>query len=371
MDIKELVVPERILMGPGPSNISYRVLKVMATPIIGHLDPAFLDIMDEICQMLRELFKTKNLITIPISGTGSAGMETSFVNFIEPGDKVIIGVCGLFGERMVDVAERLKANVVKVESNWGEIISPEKMIDALKRNPDAKILAIVHAETSTGVAQPLEEIGDFIKDRDTLFLVDTVTSLGGMEVKVDEWGIDICYSGTQKCLSVPPGLSPLTISSKAYDVLKKRKTKVNSWYLDLTMLTRYWGKERFYHHTAPISMLFALREGLRIIMDEGVENRYARHKKLGDLLKKEFLDLGFTLFSDPNHSLPMLNAFKFPLKIKEPEMRQRLLSEYDIEVGGGLGKTKGKIWRVGLMGESCRLKNILYLVEAIKEIIAN
>ncbi|MBW1972348.1 MAG: alanine--glyoxylate aminotransferase family protein, partial [Deltaproteobacteria bacterium] len=203
MDIKELVVPERILMGPGPSNISYRVLKVMATPIIGHLDPAFLDIMDEICQMLRELFKTKNLITIPISGTGSAGMETSFVNFIEPGDKVIIGVCGLFGERMVDVAERLKANVVKVESNWGEIISPEKMIDALKRNPDAKILAIVHAETSTGVAQPLEEIGDFIKDRDTLFLVDTVTSLGGMEVKVDEWGIDICYSGTQKCLSVP------------------------------------------------------------------------------------------------------------------------------------------------------------------------
>ncbi|MBW1973408.1 MAG: alanine--glyoxylate aminotransferase family protein, partial [Deltaproteobacteria bacterium] len=206
---------------------------------------------------------------------------------------------------------------------------------------------------------------------DTLFLVDTVTSLGGMEVKVDEWGIDICYSGTQKCLSVPPGLSPLTISSKAYDVLKKRKTKVNSWYLDLTMLTRYWGKERFYHHTAPISMLFALREGLRIIMDEGVENRYARHKKLGDLLKKEFLDLGFTLFSDPNHSLPMLNAFKFPLKIKEPEMRQRLLSEYDIEVGGGLGKTKGKIWRVGLMGESCRLKNILYLVEAIKEIIAN
>jgi len=368
--VGELNPTLRILMGPGPSNVHYRVLRAMNTPLVGHLDPQFLSYMDETCNMLRDLFQTKNRLTIPISGTGSAGMETAFVNLLEPGDTVIIGVNGLFGERMSDVADRCGAEVIRVDEEWGKIIEPGKMIQAIKENPKAKICAIVHAETSTGAQQPLEEIGSFCKARGILFLVDVVTSLAGCEVKVDDWGIDICYSGTQKCLSVPPGLSPITISQKAMDRLHLRKKKVQSWYLDLTMIERYWGEERFYHHTAPISMLYGLREGLRIIFEEGLEARFQRHQTLGDRLKMELEKLGFRLFAQEGYRLPMLNSIYLPKGMEDLPVRKRLLNQYSIEVGGGLGQVKGKIWRVGLMGETCQIQNIEYLIGALKEILA-
>jgi alanine-glyoxylate transaminase/serine-glyoxylate transaminase/serine-pyruvate transaminase len=370
MSMGELNPSARILMGPGPSNVHYRVLRAMSTPLLGHLDPQFLSVMDDICTMLRDLFQTKNRLTIPISGTGSSGMEASFVNFVEEGDTVIIGVNGLFGERMVDVAERCGAKVVRVDAPWGNMIEPEKMIKAIKEHPQAKICALVHAETSTGAQQPLEEIGRFCKGHSILFLVDTVTSLGGVEVKVDEWGIDICYSGTQKCLSVPPGLAPITVSPKAIDVMHSRKTKVQSWYLDLTMIERYWGEERFYHHTAPISMLYGLREGLRIIFEEGLQPRFERHRILGDRLKMELEGLGFRLFAQEGYRLPNLNSVVLPSGIEDGPVRKKLLTDYNIEVGGGLGQVKGKIWRVGLMGETCKIQNIEYLVAALKEIMA-
>jgi len=368
--IGELNPTPRILMGPGPSNVHYRVLRAMSTPLVGHLDPQFLSFMDEICNMLRDLFQTKNRLTIPISGTGSAGMETAFVNFLVPGDTVIIGVNGLFGERMSDVAGRCGAEVIRVEEEWGRIIEPERMIQAIKGNPKAKICAVVHAETSTGAQQPLDEIGSFCKPREILFLVDAVTSLAGCGVKVDDWGIDICYSGTQKCLSVPPGLSPITISQKGMDHLHLRKKKIQSWYLDLTMIERYWGEERFYHHTAPVSMLYGLREGLRMIFEEGLEARFRRHRTLGDRLKMELEKLGFRLFAQEGYRLPMLNSVYLPQGMEDLPVRRRLLNQYSIEVGGGLGQVKGKIWRVGLMGETCQIQNIEYLIETLKEILA-
>ena len=359
----------RILMGPGPSNVHDRVLRAMGTPLVGHLDPQFLSIMDETCHLLRNLFQTKNRLTIPISGTGSAGMEAAFVNFLEPGDTVIVGVNGLFGERMSDVASRCGAKVIRVEGQWGRIIEPEGMIQAIQGNPEAKICAIVHAETSTGAHQPLEEIGNLCRPKEILFLVDTVTSLGGCDVRVDDWGIDICYSGTQKCLSVPPGLSPITISRKGMEVLHSRKKQVQSWYLDLTMIERYWGEERFYHHTAPISMLYGLREGLRIIFEEGLETRFQRHRTLGDRLKMDLEKLGFKLFAQEGYRLPMLSSVYFPRGVEDLPVRKRLLNEYNIEVGGGLGQVRGKIWRIGLMGETCQDQNIACLIGALQEIL--
>ena len=369
MSVGELNPSPRILMGPGPSNVNYRVLRAMSTPLVGHLDPQFLSIMDETCALLRSLFQTKNRLTIPISGTGSSGMEAAFVNFVEPGDKVVIGVKGVFGERMCDVAERCGAKVIRVDQTWGKVLEPERMIEALKKNPDTKICAVVHAETSTGARQPLEEIGAYCQKGRTLFLVDTVTSLGGCEVKVDEWGIDICYSGTQKCLSVPPGLAPITVGPRAMEGMRARKTKVQSWYLDLTMIERYWGEERFYHHTAPISMLYGLREGLRIIFEEGLEPRFQRHQRLGERLKMELEMLGFKLFAQEGYRLPMLNSAYLPAGTDDLAVRKKLLTDYNIEVGGGLGQVKGKIWRVGLMGETCRIQNIEYLIGALKEIL--
>jgi alanine-glyoxylate transaminase/serine-glyoxylate transaminase/serine-pyruvate transaminase len=367
--VGELNPSARILMGPGPSNVPYRVLRAMSTPLLGHLDGQFLAIMDDTCNMLRDLFQTGNRLTLPISGTGSAGMETIFVNSIEPGDKAVIGVNGLFGERMCDVAERCGARVVRVDAEWGRIVEPERMIAAVKANPDARVCAIVHAETSTGAHQPLEELGAHCRGTGTLFLVDAVTSLAGAEVKVDDWGIDLCYSGTQKCISVPPGLSPVTVSAKALEALKRRKGKVRSWYLDLTMIERYWGEERFYHHTAPISMIYALREGLRVIFEEGLAARFERHRTLGDRLKKELAALGFELFAQEGRRLPMLTSVRLPAGVEDLAGRKRLLNEFNIEVGGGLGVAKGKIWRVGLMGETCRLQNIAYLAAAIREIL--
>jgi alanine-glyoxylate transaminase/serine-glyoxylate transaminase/serine-pyruvate transaminase len=365
----ELRPPERILMGPGPSNINYRVYKAMSTPILGHLDPDFMSVMDEICEMLRLVFKTRNRLTIPISGTGSSGMETAFVNLIEPEDKLIIGVNGLFGERMVDVALRCGARVFRIDEEWGKIIDPGRVVDTLVKHPDTKIFAIVHAETSTGAKQPLEEIGAFLRDKDTLFVVDAVTSLGGCELKVDEWGIDVCYSGTQKCLSVPPGLSPITLSEKALYILHSKRSRVQSWYLDLTLIERYWGEERFYHHTAPVSMLFALHEGLRIVLEEGMERRIERHQTVGDYLKTRLQELGWELFAQEGYRLPMLTSVVLPNGVDDAKLRTRLLRDYGIEIGGGLGKTKGRIWRIGLMGETCKRQNVELFLLALKELI--
>jgi alanine-glyoxylate transaminase/serine-glyoxylate transaminase/serine-pyruvate transaminase len=365
----ELRPPERILMGPGPSNVNYRVYKAMSTPILGHLDPDFMSVMDEICEMLRLVFKTRNRLTIPISGTGSSGMETAFVNLIEPEDKVIIGVNGLFGERMVDVALRCGARVFRIDEEWGKIIDPGRVVDTLVKHPDTKIFAIVHAETSTGAKQPLEEIGAFLRDKDTLFVVDAVTSLGGCELKVDEWGIDVCYSGTQKCLSVPPGLSPITLSEKALYILHSKRSRVQSWYLDLTLIERYWGEERFYHHTAPVSMLFALHEGLRIVLEEGMERRIERHQTVGDYLKTRLQELGWELFAQEGYRLPMLTSVVLPNGVDDAKLRTRLLRDYGIEIGGGLGKTKGRIWRIGLMGETCKRQNVELFLLALKELI--
>lgn len=368
LEFDELKPPERILMGPGPSNIPYRVYRALTTPILSHLDHEFMKIMDEVCAMLRIVFKTANKLTIPISGTGSAGMETSFVNILDVGDKAVIGINGAFGERMADVASRCGANVIRIDGEWGDIIDPNRIIDTLKKHPDAKVFAIVHAETSTGAKQPLEDIGKFLKNTETLFLVDAVTSLGGCELNVDEWGIDICYSGTQKCLSVPPGLAPITLSEKAVHVMHLKRSKVQSWYLDLNMIERYWGEERFYHHTAPISMLFALREGLRIIIEEGLEERFKRHQILGDYLKSRIMELGWRLFARDGHRLPMLTSVVLPSGFNDAQKRRKLLDEYGIEVGGGLGNTKGKIWRIGLMGETCRRKNVDTFLSALRDL---
>ena len=358
----------KLLMGPGPSNVNKRVYDALAAPIIGHLDPEFLGIMDETVQMLRDVFTTGNRLTIPISGTGSSGMEAGFVNVLEKGDKAVIGVNGVFGERMADVASRYGAEVIRVEEDWGRIIEPERFIGELKKHPDAKIAAIVHAETSTGARQPIEEIGSHVKNTDTLLLVDAVTSLAGCELKIDEWNVDISYSGTQKCLSVPPGLSPVTFSDKAVDVIESRKSKIESWYLDLSMIRKYWGSERVYHHTAPISMIYALREGLKIILEEGLPERYKRHQLVGDYLVEEISTLGFDLFAQEGHRLPMLVSVILPDGINDDEVRSKLLKDHGIEIGVGLGKTRGKIWRIGLMGETCTKENVDIFIGALKEI---
>jgi alanine-glyoxylate transaminase/serine-glyoxylate transaminase/serine-pyruvate transaminase len=359
----------RILMGPGPSSVHYRVYQAMATPVIGYLDPQLLSCMDQISEMLRALFQTHNPVTLALSATGGAGMETAFFNFVEPEDTIVIGVKGFFGERMTEVAARTGAKIIRVDQEWGKAIEPERMIKALKEHPEAKICAIVHAETSTGVRQPLEEIGAYCKKTDTLFLVDAVTSLGACEVKVDAWGIDISYSCTQKGISVPPGLSPMTVSPKALHVLRSRKTPVQSWYFDLSLIEKYWGAQRVYHHTAPASMLYALREGLRIVFEEGLEARFRRHEMMGDRLKRELERLGFRLFAQEGYRLSMLTSAYLPAGVEEVPTRKRLLEHYGIEVGGGLGKVSGKIWRVGLMGESCRLQTIHSLIAALQEIL--
>jgi alanine-glyoxylate transaminase/serine-glyoxylate transaminase/serine-pyruvate transaminase len=361
----EINTSERILMGPGPSNVDPRVLKAMATPLVGHLDPEFLAIMNETMDMLRRLFQTKNVLTIPVSGTGSAGMEAAFCNVIEEGDEVLVCVNGVFGQRMSDVVERCRGKLTTVTADWGRIIPAEKVKEALKKgNP--KIVAIVHAETSTGILQPLEEISQLVREKGALFLVDTVTSLAGAPVKVDEWDIDLCYSGTQKCLSCPPGLAPITFGERAMEAIRKRKQKIQSWYLDMSMIERYWGSERFYHHTAPISMIYAFHEALRIIHQEGMEKRFQRHITNSNALKVGLEAMGLKLLAQEGYRAPMLTSVGIPEGIVDLNVRKNLLSNYNIELGGGLGDFKGKAWRVGLMGYSCTKKNVLCLLSALE-----
>ncbi len=367
--IGELNMPVRLLMGPGPSDVHPRVLRAMATPLVGHLDPEFLNLMDEIRSLLQTVMKTTNEMTLAISGTGSAGMETCVANLIEPGDEIVIGVNGVFGGRMCDVAKRAGAKVRRIDAPWGKIIEPAQIAEALKQGAP-KVVAVVHAETSTGVRQPLEEIGEMAREAGALFLVDAVTSLGGTDLRVDEWGIDAVYGGTQKCLSCPPGLSPVSFSPHAIEAIKKRKTPCQSWYLDVAMLGSYWGTERVYHHTAPITMLYALRESLRLVVEEGLEARFARHRANYELLRDGLEAMGFKYLVEPEYRLPELNAVYVPSGVNEAQVRKRLLDEYNIEIGGGLGDLKGKIWRIGLMGESSNPNHVHALLSALRKLIS-
>ena len=364
--------PPRLLMGPGPSDVAPSVLKAMSLPLLGHLDPVFVKMMDEIKDMLRQVFLTRNEMTFPVSGTGSAGMEFCLVNLIEPGDEVVIGVNGVFGTRMVDVAERCGAKVTKVESPWGRIIEPGQVADALKafKGRPPKFVAVVHAETSTGALTPVEEISRLAHDAGALMVLDTVTSLAGCPVRIDDWNIDAVYSGTQKCLSCPPGLSPVSLSTRAMDVATKRKSKVQSWYLDVNMLASYWGQERVYHHTAPISMNYALHEALRLVLAEGLENRWKRHQDNHLLLVDGLKGLGLAIASQEGHQLWQLNAVSVPPGVDEGAVRKRLLAEFNIEIGAGLGPLKGKIWRVGLMGETSRRERVEAFLSALKACFA-
>lgn len=365
----EFKPPTRLLMGPGPSNVSNSVRESLSKPLIGHLDPEFVRMMEEIKVMQRTVMQTANQLTFPVSGTGSAGMEFCFVNLLEPGDNVIIGVNGVFGNRMVDLAERCGANVTKVSSEWGRIIEPQQISDALKQTPKAKLVAVVHAETSTGALTPIEEISRLTKEAGAMLLLDTVTSLGGCPVKIDEWGVDAVYSGTQKCLSCPPGLAPVSLSKRALDVATSRKTKVQSWYLDVNLLAGYWGEERVYHHTAPISMNYALHEALRLVLEEGLENRFTRHRENHEALKAALDVMGLKIMSQEGHQLWQLNAVQVPEGVDEAGVRKALLTQNNIEVGAGLGPMKGKIWRVGLMGETSRREHVRTFVKAFGEIL--
>lgn len=356
-------------MGPGPSDAHPRVLKAMSTPLIGHLDPEFVAVMDEIKEMVQLTFQTKNHLTFVVSAPGSAGMETCLVNLLEPGDEALICVHGVFGGRMADIVERCGAKAIRVDAPWGEPIDPAKVKEALG-SCKPKLVAVVHAETSTGVLQPLEEISQLAKNAGALFMVDAVTSYCGTDLKVDEWGIDAIYTGTQKCLSAPPGLSPVSFSDAAVKVLENRKTKVQSWFLDLSLVKNYWaGAKRAYHHTAPVSAMFALREAYRIVLEEGLENRFKRHRENHLLLASKLEALGFEYLVDKAYRLPMLNAVKTPEGVDELAIRKQLLNDYNIEVGGGLGKFAGKLWRVGLMGESCTKNHVNMLTAALKDIL--
>jgi alanine-glyoxylate transaminase / serine-glyoxylate transaminase / serine-pyruvate transaminase len=361
--------PIRILLGPGPSPVHPRVLEAMSLPVVGHLDPKFLEIMDQSMAMLREVFQTKNRLALPMSGTGSAGMETCFVNLVEPGDAILIGVNGVFGTRMVDVAQRCGAQVDTVEAEWGAALAAEKFRTALAKKK-YKLAAIVHAETSTGVLQPLDDIAKVVRESGALLLVDAVTSLGGAPVRVDELGIDACYSGTQKCLGCPPGLSPVTFSDRAIEVVRKRKTKVQSWYLDLSMIEKYWGNERVYHHTAPISMNYALHEALRMVLEEGLDKAWQRHRQVQETFIREMHKLEIEpAIEEPAIRAPMINTVKIPDGADDTKVRQRLYDEFNIEIGAGLGPLKGKIWRVGLMGYGARVENVEVLTKALKQVI--
>ncbi|MFQ5682253.1 MAG: pyridoxal-phosphate-dependent aminotransferase family protein [Candidatus Binatia bacterium] len=366
--ISPLKLPQRILLGPGPSNVHSAVLKALSAPVVGHLDPEFFNIMEENKEMLRWLFQTKNELTFPVSGTGSAGMETCLVNLIEEGDPVLVGINGVFGTRMADVVERCGGKLIRVEAPWGEIIRPEQIARVLKQNP-VKIVSLVHAETSTGIWQPVEEISRMVHDAGALLVLDTVTSLGGCPVTLDTWHVDACYSGTQKCLSCPPGLSPASFNDAARKKFENRKKKVKSWYLDVTMIERYWGKERVYHHTAPVSMNYGLHEALRLVKEEGLKVRFRRHELNHKALAAGLQALGIQLASQGGHRLWMLNSVAIPEGAKDSEVRKRLLQEFSIEIGSGLGSLAGKTWRIGLMGESSRKEYVIKLLRALGDIL--
>ncbi|MBI4310779.1 MAG: alanine--glyoxylate aminotransferase family protein [Chloroflexi bacterium] len=367
--MEEFNSPARLLMGAGPSNVNPRVLRAMSTPLLGHLDPDFIGVMDDVKEMLRLVFQTTNNLTIPISGTGTAGMEAALVNVLEPGDTLVAAVNGYFGVRLADIGARCGVKVAQVDTPWGEPVDPAALEAEMRKHPRVKAVCLVHAETSTGVLNPVEAVAEIAHRHDALFILDTVTSLGGVEVAVDKWGVDVCYGGTQKCLGCPPGLAPITLGPKAEYVLRHRKTPVQSWYFDLSLLSSYWGENRAYHHTAPISMIFGLREGLRVVLEEGLEHRYQRHACNAAALRAGLEALGLELFAKDGYRLPCLTSVRVPNGITDGKVRTALLRRYNTEIGGGLGPVAGKIWRIGLMGENSYPTNVFHLLSALETIL--
>jgi alanine-glyoxylate transaminase/serine-glyoxylate transaminase/serine-pyruvate transaminase len=373
MTISSFHPPQRTLMGPGPSDVSPRVLEALARPTIGHLDPAFVGMMDEMKALLQYAFKTENALTLPVSAPGSAGMETCFVNLVEPGDTVIVCQNGVFGGRMKENVVRIGATPVMVEDDWGTVVDPDKLESALKANPDAKVVAFVHAETSTGAQSDAETLVKLAHDHDCLSVVDAVTSLGGSPLKVDEWGIDAIYSGTQKCLSAPPGLSPVSFSERAAEVIRTRKSPVQSWFLDLNLVMGYWGAgaKRAYHHTAPINNLYGLFESLVMLQEEGLENAWTRHELNHQALRAGLEAMGLSFVVKEGDRLPQLNAVRIPDGIDDATVRSRLLNEYQLEIGAGLGTLAGKVWRIGLMGYASSPRNVVYCLTALEAVLAD
>jgi len=373
MSITSFHPTPRTLMGPGPSDVSPRVLEALGRPTIGHLDPEFVGMMDEIKSLLQYAFQTKNELTIAVSAPGSAGMETCFVNLIEPGEKVIVCVNGVFGMRMVENVERLGATAIVINDDWGKPVDPQKVSAALEQNPDAVCLAFVHAETSTGALSDAKLLCQMAQQHNVLTIVDAVTSLGGVELRVDDWGIDAIYSGSQKCLSCVPGISPVSFGPRAIEKLQSRKTKVPSWFLDQTLVMSYWSGEgkRSYHHTAPVNSLYALHESLVMLQDEGLENAWARHQKQHQALKAGLTELGIEFIVDEAHRLPQLNTITIPEGIDDAAVRSTLLNEYNLEIGAGLGAFAGKAWRIGLMGYAARSENVTLCLAALKAALKN
>ncbi|MDD4978579.1 MAG: alanine--glyoxylate aminotransferase family protein [Gallionella sp.] len=371
MSIKSFHPPQRILMGPGPSDVSPRVLEAMSRPTLGHLDPVFVAMMDEMKTLLKYAFKTDNELTMPVSAPGSAGMETCFVNLVEPGDKVIVCQNGVFGGRMKENVERCGGTAVMVQDDWGRAVDPQKLEDALKAHPDAKIVAFVHAETSTGAQSDAKTLVEIAHKHGCLAIVDAVTSLGGTPLKVDEWKIDAIYSGTQKCLSSTPGLSPVSFSAAALDKVKNRKTKVQSWFMDLNLVMAYWGgsTKRAYHHTAPINALYGLHESLVILQEEGIENSWARHQRNHLALRAGLEAMGLSFVVPEADRLPQLNAISIPDGVDEAAVRSLLLSDYSLEIGAGLGAMAGKVWRIGLMGHASNPRNIRTCLAALDDVL--
>lgn len=362
--------PTRILMGPGPSGAHPRVLRAMTAPILGHLDPEFLKIMDECHDMLRTVMGTANEITMATPGTGTSGMEAAVMNLLQPGDRAVIGICGYFGERIAQMAERTGAEVTRVNAPWGSPVDPEAVRAAVRSSDRAvRLVGVVHAETSTGVQNRIEPFAGIAAESGALLLVDCVTSLGGVPVKVDEWGADAVYSGTQKCLSAPPGMAPLSLSPRAWDVARTREVPCNSWYLDLSLLEAYWDERRAYHHTAPISMVYALHQALALVLDEGLEKRWARHERHGRALQLGLEAMGLTLHADEGYRLPVLTTVRIPDGVNDAEVRGALLKRNSIEVGGGLGDLRGKVWRIGLMGESSTAGNVFLFLSSLGRIL--
>lgn len=369
LQIAPLQVPSRLLLGPGPSNAHPAVLQAMNTSPVGHLDPAFLALMDEIQSLLRYVWQTENPLTIAVSGTGTAAMEGTIANVTEPGDVVLIGVAGYFGNRLVDMAGRYGADVRTITKPWGQVFNLEELRHALETHRPA-ILALVHAETSTGARQPLEGVGDLCREFGTLLLVDTVTSLGGVPIFLDNWGVDLAYSCSQKGLGCPPGASPFTMSPRAVEKLQQRRTKVANWYLDMNLLGKYWGSERVYHHTAPINLYYALREALRLVAEEGLANCWQRHQKNVEYLWDGLEDLGLSLHVEREFRLPTLTTVCIPEGLDGKVIARQLLNEHNIEIGGGLGELAGKVWRVGLMGFNSRKESVDQLLEALRQVLA-
>ncbi|NJN60919.1 MAG: alanine--glyoxylate aminotransferase family protein [Coleofasciculaceae cyanobacterium RL_1_1] len=365
----DLDMPPRLLLGPGPSNAHPRVLQAMGLRQVGHLDPSFLELMNQVQELLRYVWQTENQLTIPVSGTGSAAMEATLANTVEPGDVVLVGVNGYFGLRLIDMANRYGADTRSIQKPWGQAFDLSELRAAMEEHRPA-ILALVHAETSTGARQPLEGVGELCREFDCLLLLDTVTSMGGVPLFLDEWGVDLAYSGSQKCLSCPPGIGPLTLGDRAVEKLLRRKTPVANWYLDLSLVSKYWGGERTYHHTAPINMNYGLYMALKLIAEEGLEARWQRHQETADLLWSGLEDIGLTCYVDREIRLPSLTTVCIPEGIDGKAIARRLLMEYNIEVAGGLGELGGKVWRIGLMGFNSRRENVMLLLAALRQVLS-